>query len=209
MSSTIPHYHPPRVAAVILAAGRSSRMGRSKALLPFDRTGASFVAHLARTLRAGGMDEVFVVGRPGDDTLRAAAAACGAQYVENAAADDGQLSSVIAGVDAVAATPADAMLMMPVDVPRISVETVVQVADAWRRKRPPVARAVSSGVHGHPVVFARGVFDDLRRADPAVGARAVVRALGERVLNVEVADPGAIEDIDTPEDYERLFGRSS
>ena len=50
------------------------------------------------------------------------------------------------------------------------------------------------------------MFDELRRADPEAGARAVVRAHQGAVLNVDVDDPGVVGDIDTPEDYRRLFG---
>jgi CTP:molybdopterin cytidylyltransferase MocA len=56
------------------------------------------------------------------------------------------------------------------------------------------------------VLFKREVFDGLRTADPRLGARAVVRADPARVLDVDVGDPGVIVDIDTPEDYARLFG---
>jgi CTP:molybdopterin cytidylyltransferase MocA len=207
MSSTIPHSDAARIAGVILAAGRSSRMRQPKALLPYDETGASFLSHLAETLRSAGMAEVFVIGRADDESLRAAARAAGTVYVENRRADDGQLSSVLVGVEACEAIASEAMLVVPVDVPRISTATVARVADAWRRERPPAARAIWGGRHGHPVIFGRELFEELRRADPNVGARAVVRALGARVLNVEAADPGAVEDVDTPEDYERLFGR--
>jgi CTP:molybdopterin cytidylyltransferase MocA len=56
------------------------------------------------------------------------------------------------------------------------------------------------------VIFDRSVFDDLRSADPNVGAKAVFALHRDRVLNVQVDDPGAFEDIDTPEDYERVLG---
>ena len=62
------------------------------------------------------------------------------------------------------------------------------------------------GRHGHPVVFARSMFDELRAADPAVGAKAVVRAHAANAIDVAVDDAGACQDIDTPEDYERLIG---
>jgi molybdenum cofactor cytidylyltransferase len=68
-------------------------------------------------------------------------------------------------------------------------------------------RASYRGVHGHPVLFKRAVFDELRAADPHVGARAVVRADPARVRDVEVNDRGVTLDIDTPEDYFRAFGQ--
>ena len=78
------------VTALILASGLSKRMGRPKALLPC-RTNETFVCRLARTLQTGGVFNVFVVGRPSDDALRAEAARCNARFVENHKADQGQL----------------------------------------------------------------------------------------------------------------------
>ena len=64
-------------------------------------------------------------------------------------------------------------------------------------------------MHGHPVLFKREVFAELRAADSAVGAKAVVRANAARVLDVEVDDPGVTIDVDTPADYERFFHRQA
>ena len=70
----------------------------------------------------------------------------------------------------------------------------------------PIVRATHHGRHGHPVIFARAVFDELRHADPAAGAKSVLRAHEAAIVNVEVEDPGVVTDVDTPEDYARLFG---
>jgi molybdenum cofactor cytidylyltransferase len=67
----------------------------------------------------------------------------------------------------------------------------------------PILRATHEGRHGHPVVFRRAVFAALRAADPAAGAKPVVRALA--VEDVEVDDPGVLRDVDTPQDYDRLL----
>ncbi len=58
--------------------------------------------------------------------------------------------------------------------------------------------------HGHPVVFDQRVFDELRLAPSDIGAKAVVRAHADEVLNVPVADEGCLVDVDTPRDYEAL-----
>jgi len=63
--------------------------------------------------------------------------------------------------------------------------------------------------HGHPVVFGREVFDALRSAPVEAGARAVVRACGDRVVDVETDDEGTCIDVDTPEQYARALARWS
>jgi CTP:molybdopterin cytidylyltransferase MocA len=196
------------IPGAILAAGVSRRMGQSKALLRAsgDRT---FVAHAAEVLRDGGVAGILVVGRPEDDALRAEAATLGpdVRYVENLRADEGQLTSVIAAVDLVDRPEVQGLLVVPVDQPLLTAATVSTVLQAFSRVRPPIARASVRGRHGHPVLFARTLFRELRQADPGVGARLVLRAHADAVLDVEVPDEGAILDVDDPDTYKRLFGR--
>jgi CTP:molybdopterin cytidylyltransferase MocA len=193
--------------AVILAAGRSSRFGRSKALLPVDPTGLTFIARLITAFRDAGVHDVLVVGRPEDLPLREAVNAAAARFVPNADADRGQLSSVVVGIDAADSPRVDAVVVMPVDIPLVRAETIAAVLAAFIRARAPIARASHHGRHGHPVVFGRSVFDELRRADPNTGAKAVVHAHAREVLDVEVEDAAVLKDVDTVGDYQELFGR--
>jgi CTP:molybdopterin cytidylyltransferase MocA len=123
--------------------------------------------------------------------------------------DRGQLSSLQAGLDAaVDRHGADAIMVMPVDVPLLTADGVRRLLAAAASSPSPVLRAAHGGRHGHPVIFGREVFDELRHADPAVGAKAVVHRDPARVLDVDVGDPGVTVDVDTPEDYRRAFGRA-
>ncbi|HVL67307.1 MAG TPA: nucleotidyltransferase family protein [Vicinamibacterales bacterium] len=193
---------------IVLAAGLSSRMGRPKALLKHVPSGRTFVGHLVRSARQAGVAAVLVVGRPADDRLRLAAEGEGATFVGNPRAQEGQLSSLLAGLDAAAGNPdVDAVLVMPVDLALVSTAVIGRLLDRAAQSDAVILRAVHGGRHGHPVLFKRPVFEELRRADPALGARGVVRSDPARVEDVEVGDPGATVDIDTPADYERAFGR--
>ena len=198
------------VAALILAAGESSRMRRPKAFLRQELTGATFLAHLVREARTAGLAPVLVVGRAGDVELAHASAAEGAAFVPNPQAAEGQLSSLRAGLKAVDAEwgpEVSGVVVMPVDVPFVTARTIEALLAAIEAPGVVIARASHLGRHGHPVLFARPVFGELYAADPASGARAVVRADPARVRNVEVGEPGIVIDIDTPDDYERAFGR--
>jgi molybdenum cofactor cytidylyltransferase len=66
---------------------------------------------------------------------------------------------------------------------------------------------VHAGRHGHPVIFPRELFDELRTADSSRGAKAVVRAHESAIVDVEVPDAGVVDEIDTPDDYDRVFKR--
>jgi molybdenum cofactor cytidylyltransferase len=195
------------IAAIILAAGRSSRMGTSKALLAASPT-ETFVSRLLATLRDGGIANRFVVGRPDDDLLRREVEGHGAAFVTNPDADaGGQLSSLLAGLAAADRADLRGLMSVPVDAPLVSPATVATLLAVFDATLAPVVRPRHAGRHGHPVIFSRGVFDELRRADPAAGAKAVLRAHQAAIVNVDVEDAGVLGDVDTPESYRALFGR--
>ncbi|HEX2342644.1 MAG TPA: nucleotidyltransferase family protein [Vicinamibacterales bacterium] len=191
--------------AVVLAAGRSTRMGQPKALLPATRAGETFIERLVSTLIAGGIDDVVVVA---GDVAAAIRTRLGfrARVVANPDVDRGQLSSIVVGLDVVDRPGVLAVMIAPVDQPLVSETTVRALADAWRRNRAPIVRPVREGRHGHPVIFDRAVFDELRTADLSKGARAVVHAHAENLVEIAVDDDGAFANIDTPADYERWTG---
>lgn len=95
-------------------------------------------------------------------------------------------------------------MVVPVDAPMIAPQTVATLLSTFRAGGGVIVRARYLGRNGHPVVFARAVFDDLRCADPAIGAKAVLRAHNHEIVEVDVDDPGVAGDIDTPEDYAKL-----
>ena len=192
---------------IVLAAGRSQRMGRSKALLRCGPAGDTFVARIARALRAGGLAEVLVVGRPGDESLRQELRRLTPppHYVENPNAARGQLSSLLAGLAEARAAGVGAILVIPVDCPQVRARTVAAMLASLHAGRGAIIRAVHHGRHGHPVIFTEEVFAELGDADPAVGARGVVHANPARLLDLEVDDPGVLRDVDSPADYRALF----
>lgn len=200
------------VAAIILAAGRSTRMGQSKPLLAYGGPdGQTFVARLIDVLKTPVIQRVIVVGRPEDARLQDEVARCGATFVENPRAEEGQLSSLLTALNHLRerlAAELHAIVVVPADAPLISADTVDRLMRAAERSPAQILRATHAGQHGHPVLFRQSVFDELAAADPAVGARAVVRADPSRVEEVEMADAGVTIDFDTPEDYRRYFGWS-
>jgi CTP:molybdopterin cytidylyltransferase MocA len=182
-------------------------MGAPKALLPISpgRQGPSFVRQIASVLLDGGTIDVLVVGRGEDDALRREVEALGAcvRFVVNAHAHEGQLSSLLAGLDAADRPGVHGILVTPVDVPFVRASTIRALVTAAESRRDGIVRPTHHGRHGHPVIFTRAVFDDLRRADRSAGARSVVHAHAHDLVNLEVDDPGVLHDIDSPEDYAR------
>ncbi len=191
------------IRAIVLAAGASSRMGQAKAALPLGTTGDTVVARVVATLLAAGLPSVAVVAGAHIDAVRAAMPRFEprARVVEHLGWAQGQLSSLLAGLAAVDGPNLEAILVTLVDVPLVRPDSVAAIVHAWRQSRAPIVRPVDGDRHGHPVIFDRAVFDDLRRADPAIGAKAVFAAHASRRLDVPIKDDGAFVDIDTPTDY--------
>ena len=199
------------VAAVVLAAGKSTRMGRSKALLPLPDNGAggTFLSRILNTFRAAGVQEIVVVaGHEPDDIIAAVSQDAGVRVVVNHDYESGQLSSVLAGLRAIERTPAEAMLLTLVDVPLVSVSTVRGVLARFAESHAPVVRAVNGDRHGHPVLIARALFGELLATDAGLGIKPVVRRHASPGGDVHVDDEGAFLDIDTPEIYQRVIDGS-
>lgn len=196
------------LAAVILAAGDSTRMGTPKALLA-DADGRPFVARIVRTFASAGVANIVIVtGAQHDaivDAITADRPPIAPRVVRNPDPSRGPLSSLWVGLDAAAHPDLEAILMTLVDVPMVRAATIRAVIGAWRRTRAPVVRPAIGDRHGHPVLFERGVFDELRHAPLSEGAKAVVHAHAGQLVNVAVDDEGCLIDIDTAADYEAVI----
>ena len=192
------------IPAIVLAAGKSTRMGRPKANLALD-SGDTFLSRIVRTFRAAGIDDVVVViGHEAGAIVEAFSKSdAAARFVVNPDYENGQLSSLVKGLNAVDRPGVAAALVTLVDVPYVTPETVRVVVDRYLQTRAPIVRPVHGDQHGHPVLIDRSLFDEIRRASPSVGAKAVVRAHASFAGDVVVDDKGAFLDIDTVADYEQ------
>lgn len=186
-------------------------MGTPKALLP-DADGRAFVARIVRTFATAGVDDIIIVTGSQHDAIAAAVTAdrppVAPRLVRNPDPSRGQLSSLWTALDVIDPR-AEGLLMTLVDVPMLRASTIRAVIDAWRTQRAPIVRPAMGDRHGHPVLFDRAIFDELRRAPLSQGAKTVVHAHAHRLINVPVDDPGALVDIDTPGDYDRVMNKGA
>lgn len=194
------------IRGIVLAAGASARMGSPKALLP-DGGGRLFITRVLHTFSSAGLTDLTVVtGSLHDAIVREVATdpprGAMVRFARNPDPARGQLSSLITGLDAADQPGVDAVLVTLVDLPFVTAQTVRAVLHA--SPAAPIVRPALRGRHGHPVRFARSLFNELRRADPSQGAKAVVRAHAAETMNVASDDEGAVLDVDTRDDYERI-----
>lgn len=185
-------------------------MGRAKATLPLDATD-TFLTRIVRTFLEAGVDDVVVVVGHEADAIVSSFSASGlpARFVVNHDYDRGQWSSLVAGLGVVDRPGVSATLMTLVDVPLVAADTVRAVLACYRRTHAPVVRPTSGNRHGHPLLVDRSLFAELRAADPAAGAKPVIRAHASAAGDIAVADEGAFRDIDTEEDYLRMISDRS
>jgi CTP:molybdopterin cytidylyltransferase MocA len=185
-------------------------MGRPKAALALNPTHETFLFRLTAQMIAAGLPDIVIVTGAAPDAVRRAAGPVRApvRFEHNDRWSVGQLTSLQAGLRRRPGDVLEAALVTLVDVPLVSVATIRRILDVWRSERAPIVRPARGETHGHPVLFDATLFDALEAADPAVGAKAVVRAHANAIINVPVDDPGAFVDVDTPDEYEALRQRS-
>jgi molybdenum cofactor cytidylyltransferase len=200
------------IAAVVLAAGESRRMGSPKALLPYplpDGSETTFLEHLIGVFERSRAEPVAVVLGHDAKSIESSVTRTGVRWVVNERYREGMLSSLRAGLDAVDAPGVEGVLVHPVDHPGVSSELVDELIASFEATGAPIVLPTHRGRRGHPVLFSRAVFGELRRAPEAVGARQVVWDHQNDLLEVEVPENGIAADVDTPGDYRSWRERRS
>jgi molybdenum cofactor cytidylyltransferase len=188
------------IAAVVLAAGLSRRMGQAKLLLPVG--GRPIVRHAVEGVRAAGLDPVLVVTGPDPAAIEAALTGLDVRIVVNPAPEAGQAGSVRAGVAALPAA-ADTVVIALGDQPSLAPDIIPALLAAHRASgRPIVAPRYQDGP-GNPVLFDRAVFPELLALEGDRGARPVIARDPARVEWVALDRPMP-PDVDTPADYEKI-----
>ncbi|HXN41835.1 MAG TPA: nucleotidyltransferase family protein [Myxococcaceae bacterium] len=185
--------------AVILAAGQGRRMGFSKALLEFAE-GETFLLHLAGVFASSGCEVLAVTGHEG---ARVAAAHPALATVENDRWNDGQLSSARVGIARALAAKASVVLVHPVDAPAIGAATVRILLSRCTARRATVPAYL--GKAGHPLLLPRACAEKVLSLESAGSLEAALSSIG--LDTVPVDDPGVVLNLNTPEDYQRAFGR--
>lgn len=186
---------PRKLAAVILAAGASSRMGRPKALLQF--AGETFLDRLIAGFDGIAEQTVVVLGFDAGTIRTGIARARDAHFVVNPDPSRGMLSSLQCGL---AALPKDVggVFFMPVDLPEVRRSTIEQLA----KTAGPLVIPVFRGRHGHPVRVSEAIVSELLELPLTAQARDVIHR--HDAVFVEVDDAGVLHDVDTPAEYDAL-----
>jgi len=189
------------LSALVLAAGASRRMGSPKALLRIGET--TFLQHIVGTLRAAHINDIVLVLGASEERIRENLAWFDGTIAVNRNWHEGQLSSIIAGLDALQPGHSRGVMICPVDHPLMTKDLLKALVHAFETSDKKIILPTHKGRRGHPVIFDATLFDELRRAPREVGARAVVRNHPDDLEEVPTPERGVGVDIDTMQDYEK------
>ena len=195
------------IAAVILSAGYSSRMKRFKPLLKIGETTA--VQKLVRSVKDAGIGRIVTVTGYSRELLRPVLDSEGCIEAYNADYDSGMFSSIKTGMSKARELYPDAAgyLVMPVDCPLISAETVRTVAEHAGHDSggEDFFVPVFEGKKGHPLFVPKFYAEEICSYDGAGGLKAVTDKYWDRMVRIPVSDEGCLLDMDTQESYSELL----
>ena len=195
-----------QVAGIILAAGASTRFGQLKQLL--DWGGVTLLAHVTDEALAAGLAPVIVVLGCGAEDARVALGDRPVQAVMNWRWEEGLSASVHAGL--IALPPqVEAAILMQCDQPLLTADLLRTVVACFEESGAAIVHPTHAGRRGTPTLFARRLFPELAAVRGDQGGRSLIARHKSEVATVEVVDPDALADVDTPADYERLRKRVS
>lgn len=193
----------PKIAGILLAAGGASRMGKPKLLLPWK--GEALIHRAARVAVESGLEPVVIVTGAGAEGIAAALKDLPVQLIHNPNWQEGQSTSVRAGVEAL---PADcqAVVFLLGDQPFVGADLIQSLVATYLKDRPTILAPYVNGKRVNPVIFDRSVFPHLLDLKGDAGARIIFGVFPPAAM--PWPDEKVLLDIDTPEDYEKLSNLS-
>ena len=187
------------ISAIILAAGQSKRMGEPKLLLPWGE--ATILERVIDNVLGSGVDEVVVILGHKSDELAARIAGRPVKTVTNSNYQGGMSTSLICGLDSVGSGCTGVMVLLG-DQPSIPSDLMENLLTVFSWGQRGIVLPEHKGSRGHPVIFDMKYRDELMGLKGDVGAKGVIEAHPDDVLEVEVEDDMVLRDINDPRDYE-------
>ena len=203
MNSPLGASHRSLPGILLLAAGRSERMGQPKQLM--DWNGRPLLRHSAEQALASGCSPVVVVLGHEAGRIRECLTGLPVETVENPSWQEGMGTSIRTGVRELAARGCPSVILALADQPLISAETYSRIIEQHQRTGRLVVASSYAGTVGVPVLFVRELFPELLQLEPNQGCKGVI--LIHRDEAELIPCPEAESDVDTPADYERISER--
>lgn len=192
----------PKIGAIVLAAGKSSRMGRNKLLLELD--GRPLISHVVDHLLTLKLPEVVVVLGHEAEAVRKALGNRDVRFITATDYASGMSASLKAGLAGLSSS-LDAAFILLADMPLVSSALLQQLIAAYNPvEGRSIVLPVHAGKRGNPVLWDRRFFADMQKLAGDVGARHLIGEHADQVVEIAVEDTAIFHDIDTPQAYAAL-----
>lgn len=193
-----------KIWAIVLAAGKSTRMKKQKLLLPFN--GETIVETVVQKIAPVLKSNIVVVLGSHYNEIKQKISKLQVESCFNKNYENGMLSSVICGFNALPEDAEAAMVFLG-DQPQISTNVIQKVAEAWIPSEKGIIIPTFNGKRGHPVLIDTKYKSAINNLDPNKGLRQLMEENQNDIEEVEIEAPEILRDIDTPEDYEFEINR--
>ena len=194
------------LAAIIIAAGYSSRMKAFKPLLPFGKDeDETVLEYTVETFLKAGIKNILVVLGYQGDRIEPLLKRDNISYVYNENYDQGMYSSIVAGVKAL---PREnkGFFLLPVDIPLVKSSTVEKLVEVFRSKEKYIVYPSYNFKKGHPPLIASHLYSDILNFDGQGGLKALLKQYDSKYIEyVTVEDEGVVLDMDYYEEYRELL----
>lgn len=185
--------------AIVLAAGKSTRMKKQKLLLPFN--GETIVETVVQKIIPVLESKIIVVLGSHYNEIKQKISKLQVTSCFNKDFENGMLSSVICGLNALPENAEAAMVFLG-DQPQISTDVIQKVAEEWKQSDKGIVIPTFNGKRGHPVLIETKYKAEINRLDSSKGLRQLMIENPDDIYEIEMKQPEILRDIDTPEDYE-------
>ena len=190
------------IAAIILAAGKSRRMGQPKMVLPWGKR--TVIEHVITTFRSAGVDDILVVTGAAHELVENALKPYAVRFIHNNEYAYGEMLSSLQRGLAAMSSETEAALIGLGDQPQVQEETVRQVIESYRQSRSGLVMPSFEKRRGHPWLVARPLWKELLNMRSPASPRDFLNRHSADILYVNVETPSILYDLDTPLDYERF-----
>ena len=175
-------------------------MGSPKGLLTIG--GKTFLRHIVDEIQQAGIHDIVIVLGAESEKIQKSLPWFHGRIVVNQNWKDGQLSSIITGLNSIQFETCDGLLVCPVDHPLISRNLFSQLVQIFQENTSKIIVPVFRGRRGHPMIFPSRFFGEIKNASLDIGAREVVRNHPDDIVEMMTEENGVVINIDTPSDYD-------
>lgn len=188
------------ISAIVLAAGKSQRMGVQKLLLPFGSK--TVITHIVDQLTASSVDEVHVVVGCQGKRVSQELSDKKVSIVDNPDYETGMLSSIRCGLRAMN-RKSETVLVALGDQPSVTTKLIDRILQTFATTDKQILVPLYNNRRGHPLIFSSVYCDEILTHYDDVGLRGLLHAHKEDICELPVTESGVLSDMDYPEDYKR------